>query len=57
VVHLIDRVLIPPKPDAVSFASKNRFDLLVKAIEAAGLEDTLRGDGPFTVFAPTDAAF
>jgi len=33
------------------------FSTLVAAVQAAGLEDTLRGDGPFTVFAPTDAAF
>jgi uncharacterized surface protein with fasciclin (FAS1) repeats len=33
------------------------FTTLVTAIQAAGLEDTLRGDGPFTVFAPTDDAF
>ncbi len=33
------------------------FTTLVAAIEAAGLVDTLSGDGPFTVFAPTDAAF
>jgi len=33
------------------------FDTLVAAVQAAGLEDTLRGAGPFTVFAPTDAAF
>jgi uncharacterized surface protein with fasciclin (FAS1) repeats len=33
------------------------FKTLVAAIEAAGLEDTLNGAGPFTVFAPTDAAF
>jgi uncharacterized surface protein with fasciclin (FAS1) repeats len=33
------------------------FTTLVKAIQAAGLEDTLRGEGPFTVFAPTDDAF
>jgi len=31
--------------------------LLVAAVEAAGLGDTLKGDGPFTVFAPTDDAF
>lgn len=34
-----------------------QFETLVAAIEAAGLVDTLKGDGPFTVFAPTDAAF
>jgi uncharacterized surface protein with fasciclin (FAS1) repeats len=33
------------------------FNTLVTAIKAAGLEGTLRGPGPFTVFAPTDAAF
>ena len=33
------------------------FTTLVAAVRAAGLEDTLRGDGPFTVFAPTDEAF
>jgi uncharacterized surface protein with fasciclin (FAS1) repeats len=33
------------------------FKTLVTALQAAGLEDTLKGDGPFTVFAPTDAAF
>ncbi|SCZ68712.1 fasciclin domain-containing protein [Epibacterium ulvae] len=33
------------------------FGTLLAAAEAAGLVDTLKGDGPFTVFAPTDAAF
>jgi len=33
------------------------FDTLVKAIQAAGLVETLQGPGPFTVFAPTDEAF
>ena len=33
------------------------FTTLVAAVQAAGLEETLRGDGPFTVFAPTDEAF
>jgi len=33
------------------------FKTLVTAIQAAGLVDTLKGDGPFTVFAPTDEAF
>ena len=34
-----------------------QFNTLVSAVQAAGLESTLRGAGPFTVFAPTDAAF
>lgn len=38
-------------------AGAGDFDTLIAAVQAAGLEDTLRGDGPFTVFAPTDAAF
>lgn len=33
------------------------FSTLVKAVEAAGLVETLKGEGPFTVFAPTDEAF
>jgi uncharacterized surface protein with fasciclin (FAS1) repeats len=33
------------------------FKTLVKALEAAGLVDTLKGEGPFTVFAPSDEAF
>jgi len=33
------------------------FSTLLTAVEAAGLADTLAGEGPFTVFAPTDAAF
>jgi|TARA_B110000305_G_scaffold64957_1_gene72549 uncharacterized surface protein with fasciclin (FAS1) repeats len=34
-----------------------QFETLVAAVQAAGLVDTLKGEGPFTVFAPTDAAF
>lgn len=37
--------------------SAGSFNTLVAAVKAAGLVDTLKGDGPFTVFAPTDAAF
>lgn len=38
-------------------AGAGSFNTLVAAVQAAGLEETLRGDGPFTVFAPTDEAF
>ncbi len=37
--------------------SAGQFNTLAAALEAAGLVDTLKGEGPFTVFAPTDAAF
>ena len=37
--------------------SAGQFETLAAALSAAGLIDTLKGDGPFTVFAPTDAAF
>jgi len=38
-------------------AEAGTFTTLLAAAEAAGLVDTLKGDGPFTVFAPTDEAF
>lgn len=38
-------------------ASSADFETLVTAVQAAGLVETLQGEGPFTVFAPTDAAF
>ena len=44
--------------DIVDTAVKaGNFKTLVTAVQAAGLVDTLKGPGPFTVFAPTDAAF
>ncbi|WP_156888482.1 fasciclin domain-containing protein [Proteocatella sphenisci] len=46
------------KMDIVDTAvAAGSFDTLVAAVKAAGLVDTLKGEGPFTVFAPTDAAF
>jgi len=45
-------------PDIVDTAVANgSFKTLAAALQAAGLVDTLKGKGPFTVFAPTDAAF
>ncbi len=45
-------------PDIVDAATSSaQFNKLVQAIKAAGLVDTLKGPGPFTVFAPTDLAF
>ena len=72
VVHVIDRVMLPPKPktEFTSTSSKSKpadivdtavaagnFKTLAAALKAAGLVDTLKGKGPFTVFAPTDKAF
>jgi uncharacterized surface protein with fasciclin (FAS1) repeats len=46
------------KKDIVDTAvSAGQFNTLVAAVKAAGLVETLKGKGPFTVFAPTDAAF
>jgi transforming growth factor-beta-induced protein len=72
VIHVIDAVLLPPSmtaaseedammedtPDIVDIAvNDGRFSTLVTALQAAELVDTLKGEGPFTVFAPTDDAF
>ena len=58
VVHLIDRVILPSDQDIVDIAAGNpEFSILVAAVKAAGLVDTLKSAGPFTVFAPTNAAF
>ena len=47
-----------PKMDIVDTAvSAGSFNTLVAAVQAAGLAETLKGEGPFTVFAPTDDAF
>ncbi|MEZ9039651.1 MULTISPECIES: fasciclin domain-containing protein [unclassified Vibrio] len=46
------------KKDIVDVAAENgSFNTLVAAVKAASLVETLKGDGPFTVFAPTDEAF
>jgi uncharacterized surface protein with fasciclin (FAS1) repeats len=71
VIHVIDAVILPPSvtaaeeeammeetPDIVDIAvSDGRFTTLVTALQEANLVDTLKGEGPFTVFAPTDDAF
>ena len=57
VIHVIDMVMLPPKDIVDTAVADKRFSTLVKAVTAAGLVDTLKGAGPFTVFAPTDEAF
>lgn len=58
VVHLVDRALLPADKDIVATASAlPDFSILVEAVVAAGLVNTLQGAGPFTVLAPTNAAF
>jgi len=59
VIHVIDKVLVPPGVlTVVQMAQLNpAFSVLVEAVVAADLATTLSGSGPFTVFAPTDAAF
>jgi transforming growth factor-beta-induced protein len=47
----------PSDPDIVDVAIAAGFPTLVAAVQAADLEDALRSDGPFTVFAPTEDAF
>jgi uncharacterized surface protein with fasciclin (FAS1) repeats len=48
---------IAAEKDIVDTAIAAKFNTLVAAVKAADLVDTLKGDGPFTVFAPTDEAF
>jgi transforming growth factor-beta-induced protein len=73
IIHVIDTVILPPSEeeammeqapaaqatmDIVDTAvADGRFTTLATALTEAGLVDTLKGEGPFTVFAPTDDAF
>ena len=64
VIHVIDSVILPPAEEAAApgtivdiAIADGRFNTLVAAVTAAELVETLSGEGPFTVFAPTDDAF
>jgi len=67
VIHVIDAVLLPPSEEAMEETESNtivdiavadgRFTTLVAALGATELDEALMGEGPFTVFAPTDEAF
>ena len=57
-IHVINKVLVPAKiMDIVQTAQYYGFSTLVTAVQTAELVSTLNSTGPFTVFAPTDAAF
>ncbi|MCA9292511.1 MAG: fasciclin domain-containing protein [Phycisphaerales bacterium] len=58
VIHVIDTVIMPETKNIAEVAkAAGSFKTLLTAVEAAGLSETLMGEGPFTVFAPTDEAF
>ena len=64
VIHVVDSVILPPMDtitdivvEAASAEEGAEFTVLLAAVSAANLAETLAGEGPFTVFAPTDAAF
>ncbi|UZO79235.1 fasciclin domain-containing protein [Aquimarina sp. ERC-38] len=59
IFHVIDAVLIPPTPKTIVEIAVETPELstLVSAVQAAGLVDALNGEGPLTVFAPTNDAF
>jgi transforming growth factor-beta-induced protein len=56
VIHVVDKVILPPSVVNIALDNDN-FSILVQAVVKAGLVDALSGKGPFTVFAPTNAAF
>jgi len=58
VVHVMGDVLVPPLGDIIDVATTlPGFETLATLVTQADLIDTLKGDGPFTVFAPLDSAF
>jgi len=56
VVHVIDKVILPPTVVDIALQNSN-FSTLVAALVKAGLVEALSAAGPYTVFAPTNAAF
>ena len=57
VIHVIDSVLMPETRALPEIANGRYFGTLLAAVKAAGLLETLAGNGPFTILAPTDQAF
>ncbi len=56
IIHVIDKVLLPPTVGDIALDNDN-FSILVSALVKAELVETLKGEGPYTVFAPTNDAF
>ncbi len=64
IIHVVDSVIMPPSQtitdivvESADMGDDSEFTVLLAAVAEAGLADALAGEGPFTVFAPTDAAF
>ena len=57
IIAITPTMFAAEKADIVDTAVEAKFNTLAAALKAADLIDTLKGDGPFTVFAPTDEAF
>lgn len=58
IIHVVDTVMLPSTDDLIDTAvAAGDFGTLATALKTAGLIEALKGDGPFTVFAPTDDAF
>jgi len=57
VIHVINKVLIPPKNILQTAKAVGKFTILTSLLKESGFAGTLAKKGPFTVFAPTDAAF
>ena len=64
VIHVVDSVILPPQKniaetviEAADMGEDSEFTVLLAAVVEADLAEALSGEGPFTVFAPTDAAF
>lgn len=56
IVHFLDRAFLPPNVVQIAI-NDGRFQTLVTGLSATGLVEILQNPGPFTLFAPTDAAF
>lgn len=56
-IHMVDAVIFPPSNNIMEALENNDNTILVQALIAAGMAETLASGGPFTIFAPSNAAF